>query len=222
MERTPSISDSRRSVIDALKHRGEAGVDELAADLGMTPAGVRQHLTTLAAEGLVTSHEEPRPDGGRGRRRVVYALSPRSEPLFPKAYDELANELLRHASAEDGTLVERIFVRRRDQRIRDARARLADRTALADKVAELARILDEDGYLAEAEALGDGTFRITEHNCAILAVADRHPAACRSEIQFLASVLPEATVERVSHIVSGAHQCAYVVTPTEPADGSAA
>jgi DeoR family transcriptional regulator, suf operon transcriptional repressor len=213
VERAPSISDRRRSVIDALKRRGEAGVDELAQDLDMTTAGARQHLDTLAQEGLVTSHDEPRPDGGRGRRRVVYGLTARSEPLFPKAYDELANDLLRHASAEDGTLVERIFVRRRDQRITNARARLAHRPDLAAKVAELARILDEDGYLAEAEALDDGRYRITEHNCAILAVASHHPAACRSEIQFLQAVLPEATVERVSHIVAGAHQCAYLVTP---------
>jgi DeoR family transcriptional regulator, suf operon transcriptional repressor len=213
VEQAPSISDSRRSVIDAIKHRGEADVDELAEDLGMTPAGVRQHLTTLAQEGLVTSHEVARAAGGRGRRRRRYTLSPRSEPLFPKAYDELANDLLRHALEEDGTLVERIFVRRRDGRIANARARLATKATLEAKVAELAAILDEDGYLAEWDALDRGRFRITEHNCAILAVASHHPDACRSEIEFLAAVLPEATVERVSHIVAGAHQCAYLVTP---------
>ncbi len=213
MDQTPTISDSRRSVIDALKQRGEASVDELASDLAMTPAGVRQHLATLTAEDLVTSREVPRPEGGRGRRPLAYALTPRSEPLFPKAYDELANDLLRHLSAEDGTLVERIFVRRRDQRIRQARARLDRHATLAAKVGELATILDEDGYLAEAEALDDGRFRITEHNCAILAVAQRHPDACRSEIEFLAAVLTEATVERVSHIVAGAHRCSYLITP---------
>lgn len=31
-----------------------------------------------------------------------------------------------------------------------------------DKVAEVARILDEDGYLADFEALPDGTFLVTE------------------------------------------------------------
>ena len=70
MEQAPSISDSRRSVLDALKQRGEAGADELATDLGLTVAGVRQHLGTLIDEGLVTSHEVPRPGGGRGRRPV--------------------------------------------------------------------------------------------------------------------------------------------------------
>ncbi len=44
-------------------------------------------------------------------------------------------------------------------------------------------------------------------------MASHHPDACRTEIEFLRAVLPEATVERVSHIVAGAHQCAYLVTP---------
>ena len=213
MQLTPSISESRRSVIDALKQRGEAGVDELADDLSMTVAGVRQHLDTLAEEDLVESRDVPRLDGGPGRPKRVYALTSRSEPLFPKAYDELANELLRHAADEDATLVERIFVRRRDSRIHNARTRLATKRSLKAKVAELATILDEDGYLAEWEEIRPGQYRIVEHNCAILAVAGRHPTACRSEIEFLQAVLPEATVERVSHIVAGAHQCAYLVTP---------
>jgi predicted ArsR family transcriptional regulator len=80
-------------------------------------------------------------------------------------------------------------------------------------VAELSRILDEDGYLAEWQAAADGSFLIVEHNCAILAVAQGHPDACRSEIEFLQTVLPDADVDRISHIVAGAHQCGYQVTP---------
>ena len=209
----PTISDSRRSVIEALKQAGEATAEQLAGTLGMTVAGARQHLSALVAEGLVTGSEEPRGAGERGRPRLVYSLTRRAEPLFPKAYDELANDLLAHIEAEDGTLIDRIFVRRRDARVDHAVPRLATKRTLRGKVAELARILDEDGYLAEWTAVGDGSFRIVEHNCAILAVAQRHPQACRSEIEFLQTVLPEADVTRVSHIVAGAHQCAYVVTP---------
>jgi predicted ArsR family transcriptional regulator len=200
-------------VIDALKHDGQATAEQLATTLGMTVAGARQHLAALVEEGLVEGDEVPRGAGERGRPRLVYHLTRRAEPLFPKAYDELANDLLAHAEAEDGTLIDRIFVRRRDARVDHAAARLAPERSLRGKVAELTRILDEDGYLAEWEALGDGTFRIIEHNCAILAVAQRHPQACRSEIEFLQTVLPEADVQRVSHIVAGGHQCAYVVTP---------
>jgi DeoR family transcriptional regulator, suf operon transcriptional repressor len=209
----PTVSDSRRSVIEALKHAGEASAEQLATTLDMTVAGARQHLTALVDEGLVAGVEERRPAGERGRPRLVYSLTRRAEPLFPKAYDELANDLLAHAAAEDGTLIDRIFVRRRDARVDHAVPRVARKRTLRGQVAELTRILDEDGYLADWEALPDGSFRIVEHNCAILAVARRHPQACRTEIEFLQTVLPQADVSRVSHIVAGAHQCAYLVTP---------
>jgi DeoR family suf operon transcriptional repressor len=78
-------------------------------------------------------------------------------------------------------------------------------------VAELARILDEDGYLADFERVDDDTWRITEHNCAVFAVASRYGQACSSEIAFLREAMPDAEVERVSHMVAGAHACSYLV-----------
>ena len=78
---------------------------------------------------------------------------------------------------------------------------------------ELTRILDEDGYLAECVEMDDGTWRIVEHNCAILGVAARYGQACQSELEFIRTVLPGARVDRVSHIVAGQRQCAYAVTP---------
>jgi predicted ArsR family transcriptional regulator len=202
-------------VLDSLKQHGEATVEEVAGSLGITPAGARQHLAALIREGLVVEVDEPRPPGARGRPRRRYSLTERAEPLFPKAYGELANELLGYLEAEGGEVVDRLFDRRRDARVEAAKQRLARRNGFGARVAELARILDEDGYLADWEALPDGSFRITEHNCAILAVAERQPRACRAEIEFLQAALAGSTVERVTHIVAGAHQCAYVVTPRQ-------
>ena len=80
-------------------------------------------------------------------------------------------------------------------------------------MAELTRILDEDGYLADVERLDDGGWRITEHNCAILTVATGYRQACSSELTFIRDALPGATVERVAHLMDGAHVCAYEVRP---------
>ncbi len=97
----------------------------------------------------------------------------------------------------------RLFQRRRDERIRNATARLEKKRTLKAKVAELTRILDDDGYLATFEVLGPGVFRIVEHNCAIWAVAQRYGQACSSEIEFIRAALPGADVERVQHMVAG-------------------
>jgi DeoR family suf operon transcriptional repressor len=199
---------TRRALLVALRKRGEARAEELAEQLEVTVSAVRQHLQGLAAADLV-AHREERP--GPGRPRHVYRLAPAAEALFPRAYGELTVELLDYIGDEDPQLVARAFERRRRARVERTRKRLAGLDFDA-RVAEVARVLDEDGYLAEAERLPDDDgWRIVEHNCAILAVAQRYGHACGAEIAFLREALPDADVTRVSHILTGAHACAYEV-----------
>ena len=206
-----TLAPTRREILESLKKRGELTADELAAKLGLTTSGVRQHLVGLTSDGLV-AHRQVRE--GPGRPRHCYHLTAAADALFPRAYSDLTNELLGYASDDDPELVERLFERRRRRRVEGAVERLAGRDFGA-KVEELARILDEDGYLADFQAQPNGTFLITEHNCAILGVARRYGQACSSEIGFLREALPEASIERVQHMIAGAHSCAYEVKPKQ-------
>jgi DeoR family suf operon transcriptional repressor len=206
------LSARANELVTALKHAGEATAEDLAAQLGVTVSAVRQQLDGLAADGLVAWRREVR---GRGRPFHLYRLTRAAEPLFPKAYGGLTNELLGYIGDADPSLVDDLFDRRRQRRLEGAQARLATMgDDFAARVAEVARILDEDGYLAGFEAMPDGTYRIVEHNCAVLDVAERYGQACSSEIAFLRQALPDARIERVSHMIAGAHSCAYEVVPT--------
>ena len=205
------VSARGNELVTALKHAGEATAEQLGAELGVTVSAVRQQLDALYVEGLVAWRPQSR---GRGRPTHLYRLTRAAEPMFPKAYGGLTTELLGYVADSDPNLVDDIFDRRRQRRLEGAQERLAGVGAdLPSRVAELARILDDDGYLASWEALPDGTFRIVEHNCAVLDVAERYGQACSSEIAFLRQALPDARVERVSHMIGGAHSCAYLVEP---------
>jgi DeoR family suf operon transcriptional repressor len=125
-------------------------------------------------------------------------------------YSELTNELLHYVEDEDPDLVRRIFDRRAERRLHDAQRRTQG-LPLEEKVAAIAQILDEDGYLANFVRRDDGTFVVTEHNCAVLSVAQRYGHACGSELQFLQAALPEATVVRTAHRLQGGHVCAYEI-----------
>jgi DeoR family suf operon transcriptional repressor len=199
----------REDLLLTLKRSGGARADELAAALDITPSAVRQHLTALTAEGLVGFDEQR---GGPGRPKHVYKLTESAEALFPKRYGDLAAELLEYMADADPALVDEVFAKRRQRRIADAKVRLAGKP-FAEQVEELARILDEDGYLAAVEPMDDGSLRIVEHNCAILEVARKYGHACSSELEFIRKVLPGARVERVQHMMAGAHVCAYEVRP---------
>ncbi|HUI04729.1 MAG TPA: ArsR family transcriptional regulator [Acidimicrobiales bacterium] len=205
-----TMPTTRRAILMALKRNGTMHANDLARHLGVTVAAVRQQLARLGEDGLVTHRRDP---DGRGRPSHSYELTPAADGLFPKRYGDLTTELLGYLGGPDSAEVGGLFERRRRRRLADARERLRERP-LEDRVAELTRILDEDGYLADVERLDDGGWRITEHNCAILSVATGFRQACSSELAFIRDALPGARVERVAHLMDGAHVCAYEVHPT--------
>jgi predicted ArsR family transcriptional regulator len=205
------LPSGRRAVLYAVRRRGEATAEQVADQLDISVSGARQQLDALVKDALVESSELPSPGGRRGRRTLVYSATGAADAYFPKAYGELTNELLGYVADTDRELLDQLFAKRREARISGARERLASKRALRSKVAELTRILDEDGYLASWEQVEPGVFRIVEHNCAIWAVAERYGQACTSELEFIRTVLDGADVERVQHMVAGARRCAYEV-----------
>ncbi len=204
-----NLPTTRRAILVSIKRSGASTTAELAARLGITAAAVRQQLHRLGEDGLVRHHPEP---DGPGRPAHRYGLTSAAEALFPKRYGDLTAELLGYLGGPGSDEVHALFERRGRRRLDGASPRLAE-LALAEQVAELTRILDEDGYLADVEVLEGGGWRITEHNCAILTVAQGYAQACSSELDFIRRALPGATVERVAHLMDGQHVCAYEVRP---------
>lgn len=200
------LQPTRRKIVLALKQRGGLTAAELADMLGITSMGVRRHLTTLERDKLVRYELVQR---GKGRPSYVYRLSPQAENLFPKNYSQLANELLGYLATEEGEeTVIRLFERRAQRRIRNAEAQL-DGKPLSERVATLAGLLSNEGYLAEYEQESEHIFWLREHNCAVHDVASEFSAACASELTFLQAVLPDATITREHHMMGGELMCAY-------------
>jgi len=208
-----NLPATRRAIVDAVKRHGELSTAEMAQLLGMTGAAVRQQTQRLVEDGLLSFRDEP--GGRRGRPRRVFVLAPAGEALFPKRYGDLTTELLGYLGGPHSDQVHDLFEQRRRRRSAEADRRLSG-LPLAARVRELTAILDEDGYLADFEELDDGSWRITEHNCAILSVAHGFGQACSSELAFIREALPGASVERVAHLMDGAHVCAYLVQPEGP------
>lgn len=206
-----TLPESRRLILEHVKRQGEVDAEMIAGHLGITLSGARQQLIALERDGLLR-HQSARTGPGRPKHR--YQLTPAGDALFPRAYAELTNELLEYVEDEDPELLGRIFDRRAQRRLQRAQIRSAG-LSFADQVRVVARILDEDGYLADFEQRADGSFVITEHNCAVLNVAQRYRHACSSELDFLRAALPGAEVTRIAHRINGGHVCAYLVVPND-------
>jgi DeoR family suf operon transcriptional repressor len=208
-----ALPTTRRAILNLIKREGPLGAAAVAKALVLTPAAIRMQLVRLEQDGLLERVEDGE-TGRRGRPTHTYRLSAAAEALYPKRYGDLTTELLSYLGGPDGAQVDQLFEQRRRRRVDGAKPRLAH-LSFDEQVSALAAILDEDGYLADALRQDDGSWLVTEHNCAILTVARGFGQACSSELAFIRDALPGATVERVAHLMDGAHVCAYRISPPE-------
>ncbi len=201
-------STTRQEILSLIKHRGPMTVQELSRTLEITPMGVRQHLAILERDGHVQSNGIRR---GQGRPSRVYSITLEGDKIFPRTYEQLAITLLDDTKALDGEAkVDALFEHRRARLLEQYRARMAGQE-FSEKVATLAKIRDEEGYVAEHAQLDKDTFALIEHNCPIRTVADAHRQACKCEMTLFAEALG-ADVTRTEYILSGAPHCRYVIT----------
>ena len=209
---------SRRAILDLLKQEGAQDARALAARLGVSAMAVRQHLYELEAQRLVTFEEEQR---AVGRPAKLWRLTPAADRFFPDGHAELTTALLgsMRAAFGDGGLERLLEVRTREQ-IAAYRRRVPARGALKARLAALAELRSEEGYMAAVEPRDDGAFLLVENHCPICAAATACSGLCSAELAVFRAVLgPAVEVERCDHILVGARRCAYRVQP-RPSAGS--
>ncbi len=198
---------TRREVLRRLRTAGGMTAQQLAAELGITSMGVRRHLQALEKDGLVRVQLQRQ---AAGRPAYIYQLTEAGYDTFPRSYDLLATQLLDAVQTREGeTKVSEMFAGRMDQLVAQYAPRMQGKD-LAGRVAELARIQDENGYMAVWKKV-DGGYLLKEQNCAIYRVACRFQSACQYEIELFRRLL-DADIERVEHQVKGDNACTYRVS----------
>ena len=88
-----------------------------------------------------------------------------------------------------------------------------DKTApVKTRLAALARIRGEEGYMASVEDVDGPGYLLIENHCPVCAAARVCQGLCATELTLFRRVLgDDVTVERVDHILAGARRCAYRV-----------
>jgi iron-sulfur cluster biosynthesis transcriptional regulator SufR len=200
---------TRRRILIALKERGGMTADELAENLGISSVAVRRHLTNLERDRLVDHEQVQR---GMGRPSYVYRLTEAAHQIFPHNYDQIASyflEAIQELFGQDA--VERIFEHRTQELAESYRSEVNGRD-LPDRLDQLARLREADGYMPVWEEQEDGTFVLRQHHCPILHVAEGCDEACAHELALFVDLL-EAEVTRQNHQVTGDTECSYEIRP---------
>jgi DeoR family suf operon transcriptional repressor len=213
--RLVGLRGPRGDILVQLKRTPDLSARDLGRVLGYSLNGVRHHLKELEVEGLV---EYQRRHHGVGAPVFVYRLTADGEALFPRRYEAALLEFLEHVVARDGR---EAAVEVLESHFTTLAARLAGSLAEASPQRRLEVVtaaLSDEGYMAEWREQHNGSFAtLTEHNCAVKAVAERFPELCRAEARFLETVLG-SPVERRSHMLAGCAACEYLVRLDSSAD----
>ena len=213
MEGTTLMQPTRWEILQLLKRRGKATVEELARALNMTLMGVRLHLVVVERDGYVrrsTVRQKP------GRPALVYSLTAKAEEIFPKRYDLLAEKLvealmqLRTASEPKAVL---------EAAARSMASPLVGRldgTPPQQRMEEVERILNEIGAFVSCEKV-DGGYLIHQHNCLFYNVAQRNRDVCSIDDVILRELLG-VQVERRECMADGAGRCSYFAPDSRASD----
>ncbi|RMF04354.1 MAG: transcriptional regulator [Chloroflexi bacterium] len=200
---------TRRKILKLLKENGQLTADELAKLLGISSVAVRRHLTKLESDNLVAYDEVQR---GMGRPSFVYRLGEAADSYFPRRYEELATDVLETITELYGSdAIDAIFRMRSQQLIQNYRSQITGRT-LNERLDQLTRLREADGYMSTWEPGEDDTFILKEANCPIINVAEGCYSACDYDHVMLENLL-DAKVERKSHLINGDGACVYKVKP---------
>ena len=213
-EETDSRSRARDRVLLQLKTKGAQTAAQLARRLAVTPMAIRQHLAVLEAEDLVGHSEAPR---SVGRPARLWSLTSAAAQRFPDSHADLTVDLLESMQDAFGDRgLDRLLAVRAKRQLESYRERMPGLDApLEKRVAALSKLRRQEGYMAQWSRPkgGDGALTLIENHCPICAAAQTCQGLCRDELALFRALLPDAEVERVEHLLTGARRCAYRVVP---------
>jgi predicted ArsR family transcriptional regulator len=204
------FSEPKKKLLYYLKVMQQAGLEELANVMKVSRMAVHKHLALLQDRGLVEGVETR---GGVGRPRMVYQLTSQSKTVFPKSYSAIATHALDFIERNMGKEgVEKVLRERQSELFDKYYKRLKD-LDFDKQVKELARIRDEEGYMAESKKDPKWSSRkhiLLEYNCPIIHIAEKHWEACSSETKLFEKLLG-ANIETTHRAAKGDLICKFVI-----------
>ena len=191
-----------------LKLRGPQTAAQLATHLDVSTMAVRQHLDALLREGDVAWEDH----GGKvGRPARHWMLTTRSRDRFPDTHAELTVRLIDSVrDALGAAALDAVVAHHQAQTEARYRKAIPARAQVGERVQILARLRDEEGYMASVERADDGSWLLVENHCPICAAAEHCQGFCEGELRTFRNTLGDAvSVQREEHLLRGARRCAY-------------
>lgn len=206
-----NLTQAVDKVLFCIKTKGPISTSVIASDLNMTGEAARQHIQKLTSMGLVEG-AQCLSQTGAGRPRQNWVLTELGHKRFPDTHAQLALQLIdsvRTIFGDDG--LEKL-IQQREVESREKYITRCQNLPLAERIAALAEVRSEEGYMAKVEQEGDDWLFIENH-CPICAAATACQNFCRSELALFQEVIgKEVSIEREQYLLEGAGRCVYRIS----------
>jgi len=214
------METTRQTILEILRRRKQATIDELTRALGLAPATVRRHLDILMRDSLVSVGQVRRETG---RPHYVFSLTEAGEDVFPKSYIRLTNRLIEEIVGLDAAetrgrggieLAGLVFEKMAERMALTYAPRITGAT-LEERLEQVVNLLAGEGIVFEWRQEG-GDYYLLGHGCPCRRVANAHTQVCSHDQRLLATLL-RADIEPVEPpILDGETYCAYRIMETAP------
>jgi predicted ArsR family transcriptional regulator len=212
------VETTRQQVLRLVRGHKTVTVAQLAATLGLSQPAVRRHLDALRVDGYVDAKLVRH---GVGRPALLFFPTELAEEMAGRGYIHLLSRLFRsldhmkaEAAASDSDVLQRAMAQVALEVAAEHRTEMGE-GSLEERVSRVSEVLKPEGIVDGWEKEGDG-YRLLNHDCPYLRVAELNDAPCRSDRQTI-ELLVGASVEQLSRIVDGGPVCEYLVRGPEPA-----
>jgi predicted ArsR family transcriptional regulator len=195
----------RLEILNSLKRTKGMSVNELVDKMGMSYMGIKQHCLTLQRDGYLDTWRRPQK---MGRPEMVYRLTRRSHDLFPADSNQFTLELLQSVRDIYGANApEKLLYNIFEKRTTALKAKVKGEN-VAERAKWLAKVRDNEGYMAEFRSSEKGGPQILECHSPILNLLERYPIIGRLEQDMFEAVLG-TSVRREETRTSGLYECAF-------------
>src|SRR5512135_3602576 len=195
-----AMQATRQRILEILKERHTATVEELADELELTPVTIRHHLDILRSEGLVQAPQVKRRDTP-GRPQHVYGLTEAADAYFPKNYAGFADMMLREMRDQVEPAKMRSILDGVATRMASKAPAAALNETVPQRIERIVKFLGAQGYDASWETT-EGGFLLHAHNCPYHDVARDNVEPCVMDASLITQIAGIAP-QRVQWAFSG-------------------
>ena len=199
---------TRQRIMEILRERNSATVEELGKELKLTPVTVRHHLDILRSEGLVQAPQVKRRESP-GRPQHIYALTETADEHFPKNYAGFSKLMLHEVRG-------RVEPKELDSILAGMAQRMSEQVPTAQpsetmpqRLDRLIKFLNTKGYLARWRRADSG-YVLQALNCPYHDLLPEHPEPCVMDMSMISRILGQAP-ERVESMAAGSRLCTYLI-----------